>query len=111
MSARKTASLRGHKTASMVAIDTVLNDQIVGFALWDLPVCRDETEEQVVTPAEAELPAGVTDLKAYARFLSILQEDHETTFGERQLKDVWRVFSIQLLLPMFFLMAMENSEE
>jgi hypothetical protein len=89
---RKTASLRGPNTASIVAIDTALNDQIVGFALWDLPVGEEETEAEMVTPAEAELPADVTDLKAYAQLQSILKEDHQATFGDRELKDVWRVF-------------------
>ncbi|EGR50411.1 uncharacterized protein TRIREDRAFT_58989 [Trichoderma reesei QM6a] len=68
---RKTASLRGPNTASIVAIDTALNDQIVGFALWDLPVGEEETEAEMVTPAEAELPADVTDLKAYAQLQNL----------------------------------------
>ncbi|OTA04644.1 hypothetical protein A9Z42_0052540 [Trichoderma parareesei] len=95
---RKTASLRGPNTASIVAVDTDLNDQVVGFALWDLPVGEEATEPEMVTPAEAELPADVTDLKAYAQLQSILKEDHQATFGDRGLKDVWRVFSIPTLL-------------
>ncbi|TFB05796.1 hypothetical protein CCMA1212_001566 [Trichoderma ghanense] len=89
---RKTASLRGPNTASIVAIDTALNDQVVGFALWDLPVGGDEeTEPETVTLAEAEMPADVTDWKAYAQLQSILKADHRDTFGERELKDVWHL--------------------
>ncbi|KAH0499514.1 hypothetical protein TgHK011_006706 [Trichoderma gracile] len=88
---RKTASLRGPNTASMVAIDTALNDQIVGFALWDLPVGEGETEPEMITPTEADLPAGVTDLNAYAQLQRILKEDHQATFGDRGLKDVWHL--------------------
>ncbi|KAL6859216.1 acyl-CoA N-acyltransferase [Trichoderma novae-zelandiae] len=89
---RKTASLRSLHTASIVAVDTALDGQIVGFALWDLPVGDEETgQQQMVTPADAELPADVTDLKAYAELQTVLKEDLNATFGDRELKDVWHL--------------------
>ncbi|PTB65258.1 acyl-CoA N-acyltransferase [Trichoderma citrinoviride] len=91
---RKTAILRSPNTASIVAIDTSAPDnQIVGFALWDLPAGDEETkqQQQMVTAAEAELPAAVTDLKAYAELQAILKEDCRATFGDRELKDVWHL--------------------
>ncbi|KAL7791851.1 acyl-CoA N-acyltransferase [Trichoderma ceciliae] len=85
---RKTACFHTANCAVIVAVDTTLNNQIVGFALWDLPV---ETEEAPVTAADPDLPPDVTDLKVYARLQSILKEDHKATFGDRGLKDVWHL--------------------
>lgn len=84
---RKTVCYNTPNCAIIVAVDTALDNQIVGFAFWDLPV---ESDEPQVTPADPELPAGVTDFKVYAELQSILKEDHKATFGDRELKDVWR---------------------
>ncbi|KAH6603538.1 hypothetical protein Trco_008313 [Trichoderma cornu-damae] len=85
---RKTACFNTSNCAVIVAIDTALNNQIVGFAVWDLPM---EAEEPAVAPADPELPSDVTDLKVYAELQSILKEDNKATFGDRELKDVWHL--------------------
>ncbi|KAM0264920.1 hypothetical protein ACHAQJ_000436 [Trichoderma viride] len=82
---RKTACFNTPNCTIIVAIDTTLNNRIVGFAVWDLPM---ESEEPLITPEDPELPSDVTDLKVYAELQSILKEDHKATFGERELKDI-----------------------
>jgi hypothetical protein len=83
---RKTACFNAPNCAVIVAIDTTLNNQIVGFAVWDLPV---ENVDPAVSPAWPALPPDVTDLKAFAELQSILKEDVKAAFGDRGLKDVW----------------------
>ncbi|KAL7946731.1 acyl-CoA N-acyltransferase [Trichoderma barbatum] len=85
---RKTACFNTPNCASIVAVDTTRNNEIVGFAVWDLPI---GTEEPPATPADPELPSDVTDLKVYAELQSILKEDYKASFGDRELKDVWHL--------------------
>ncbi|KAL7905372.1 acyl-CoA N-acyltransferase [Trichoderma velutinum] len=85
---RKTVGFSTPNCAFIVAVDTTLNNQIVGYAIWDLPV---GSEEPPVTPADPELPADVTDFKVYNELKTILEEDHKATFGDRGLKDVWHL--------------------
>lgn len=95
---RKTVGFSTPNCATIVAVNTSLDNQIVGYAIWDLPA---GSEEPPVTPADPELPADVTDFKVYAELKAILEEDHKATFGDRGLKDVWRLSSLSLSLPSF----------
>lgn len=94
---RKTASFNTSTCAVIVAIDTTLDGQIVGFAVWDQPI---ENGQPPTAPADPELPPGVTDMKIYEELKSILKEDHRASFGDGELKDVWRLspFPISLYL-------------
>lgn len=85
---RKTACFNTSNCAFIVAVDTTLDNQIVGFALWDQPI---EKEQPQSAPADPELPPSVTDVKVYEELQAILKEDHKASFGDRGLKDVWRL--------------------
>ncbi|KAM0451841.1 hypothetical protein ACHAO4_005798 [Trichoderma viride] len=85
---RKTASFNTSNCIIKVAVDTALNDQIVGFAVWEQPV---EDEKPPIAPADPELPSDVTDMKLFEELKSILKEDHKASFGDRGLKDVWHL--------------------
>ncbi|KAL6690855.1 acyl-CoA N-acyltransferase [Trichoderma pleuroticola] len=85
---RKTVCFSTPNCAVIIAVNTSLNNQIVGYAIWDLPV---GSQEPPVTPADPELPADVTDFKVYAELKVILEEDHKASFGDRGLKDVWHL--------------------
>ncbi|KAF3063148.1 hypothetical protein CFAM422_010498 [Trichoderma lentiforme] len=89
---KKTVGFSTPNCAFIVAVNTSLDkkNQIVGYAIWDLPVGSSE-ESPVVTPADPELPADVTDFKVYAELKTILEEDHKASFGDRGLKDVWHL--------------------
>ncbi|KAL7787245.1 acyl-CoA N-acyltransferase [Trichoderma afarasin] len=88
---KKTVGFSTPNCAFIVAVNTSLdkNNQIVGYAIWDLPV--GSSEEPSATPADPELPADVTDFKVYAELKTILEEDHKASFGDRGLKDVWHL--------------------
>ncbi|PTB38301.1 uncharacterized protein TrAFT101_011593 [Trichoderma asperellum] len=85
---RKTVSYNTSNSAVIVAIDTTLDNQIVGFAVWDQPI---EDEQLPAAPAEPELPPAVSDVKIYEELQAILKEDHRASFGDRELKDVWHL--------------------
>lgn len=95
---KKTVGFSTPNCAFIVAVNTSLdkNNQIVGYAIWDLPVGSSE-ESSVITPADPELPADVTDFKVYAELKTILEEDHKASFGDRGLKDVWRSSSPSII--------------
>lgn len=85
---RKTVSYNTSNCAVIVAIDTTSDNQIVGFAVWDQPI---ENEQPPAAAAEPELPPAVSDVKIYEELQAILKEDHRASFGDRELKDVWRL--------------------
>lgn len=98
---RKTASFNTSNCTVKVAVDTALNNQIVGYAVWEQPV---DDEKPPTAPADPELPLDVTDMKVFEELKSILKEDHKASFGDRELKDVWRLsplpISLHILLHM-----------
>lgn len=102
---RKTACFNTPNCAIIVAIDTTLDNQIVGFAVWDQPV---ENEQPPTAPTDSELPLAVTDVKIYEELQSILKEDHRASFGDRELKDVWRLSPLPIFLYML-LVLLHNS--
>ncbi|PNP39987.1 hypothetical protein TGAMA5MH_08253 [Trichoderma gamsii] len=85
---RKTASFNTSNCTVKVAVDTALNNQIVGYAVWEQPV---DDEKPPTAPADPELPSDVTDMKVFEELKSILKEDHKASFGDRELKDVWHL--------------------
>ncbi|KAL7895096.1 acyl-CoA N-acyltransferase [Trichoderma sp. SZMC 28014] len=85
---RKTASFNTSNCTIILAVDTALNDQIVGFAVWERPI---DDEKPPTAPADPELPSDVTDMKVFEELKSILKEDHQASFGDRELKDVWHL--------------------
>ncbi|KAM0513438.1 hypothetical protein ACHAPE_007902 [Trichoderma viride] len=85
---RKTASFNTSNCTVKVAVDTALNNQIVGYAVWEQPV---DDEKPPTAPADPELPLDVTDMKVFEELKSILKEDHKASFGDRELKDVWHL--------------------
>lgn len=93
---RKTASFNTSNCTVKVAVDTALNNQIVGYAVWEQPV---DDEKPPTAPADPELPLDVTDMKVFEELKSILKEDHKASFGDRELKDVWRLSPLSISLP------------
>ncbi|PKX91443.1 GNAT family N-acetyltransferase [Aspergillus novofumigatus IBT 16806] len=94
--ARKTSSFHSDGTALMVAIDDALQGQIVGFALWDVPVPADaggcaprQPQEQEPEPA-AQAHAGL-DQSALAEMRRILAEDARAHFGDEMKRTVWHL--------------------
>lgn len=91
--AKKTASLSSPHALMVVAVDDSLNDQVVGFALWDVYSEKASNQPQ---PAAQEPPPPCFDQEAFAELRAIVSSDHQEMFGERGIKDVWRK-----LLPCF----------
>lgn len=88
--AKKTASLSSTDAIMVVAVDDSLNDQVVGFALWD--VYRQSQAANQPPSAAQQLPPPSFDQEAYAELRAIVSADHQEMFGERGIKDVWREF-------------------
>ncbi|RFU75883.1 hypothetical protein TARUN_6345 [Trichoderma arundinaceum] len=86
--AKKTASLYSPHTVMVVAVDDSLNDQVVGFGLWD--VHSEEAANQPQSSAQEPPPASF-DQEAFAELRAIVSADHKEMFGERGLKDVWHL--------------------
>jgi hypothetical protein len=57
---RKTASFNTSNCIILVAVDTTLDDQIVGYAIWEQPI---GDEQPPTAPADPEVPTDVTDMK------------------------------------------------
>jgi hypothetical protein len=85
--AKKTASLSSPHTIMFVAVDDSLNDQVVGFALWDVYSEKASNQPQ---PSTQEPPPPSFDKEAFAELRAIVSSDHQEMFGERGIKDVWR---------------------
>lgn len=84
--AKKTASLSSPHAIMVVAVDDSLNDQVVGFALWD--VYSEKASNQLQPTAQE--PPSCFDQDAFAELRAIVSSDHQQMFGERGIKDVWR---------------------
>lgn len=91
--AKKTASLSSPNAIMVVAVDDSLNDQVVGFALWDVYSEKASNQPQ---PSAQEPPPPCFDQEAFAELRAIVSSDHQEMFGERGIKDVWR----KLLSPL-----------
>lgn len=91
--AKKTASLSSTDAIIVVAVDDSLNNQVVGFALWDV-YGQPQLEKAANQPPSAaqQLPPPSFDQEAYAELRAIVSADHQEMFGERGIKDVWREF-------------------
>lgn len=85
--AKKTASLSSPHALMVVAVDDSLNDQVVGFALWDVYSEKASNQPQ---PTAQEPPPPCFDQEAFAELRAIVSSDHQEMFGERGIKDVWR---------------------
>lgn len=81
---RKSARLQALNSAVMVAIDESLNDQIVGYAVWFVPV---EGEDDSPPPPRRSF-AGA-DQEAFAELRKVIEADEQESFGERGSRDVW----------------------
>ncbi|GFP57729.1 hypothetical protein TASIC1_0009006600 [Trichoderma asperellum] len=86
--AKKTASLSSPHAIMVVAVDDSLNDQVVGFALWDVYSEKASNQPQ---PSAQEPPPPCFDQEAFAELRSIVSSDHQEMFGERGIKDVWHL--------------------
>jgi hypothetical protein len=82
----------------IVAVDSALDGQIVGFALWDVPSqtggCETQTQEPEPEPAAH---AGL-DQSALAEMRHILAEDARAHFGDEMKRNVWRMYTSRILL-------------
>ncbi|KAF4224727.1 hypothetical protein CNMCM8980_005498 [Aspergillus fumigatiaffinis] len=91
--ARKSASFHSDGTALMVAVDDALQGQIVGFALWDVPVpsprCAPHQPQEPEPEPAAHAHAGL-DQSALAEMRRILAEDARAHFGDEMKRNVWR---------------------
>ncbi|EHK17884.1 uncharacterized protein TRIVIDRAFT_226011 [Trichoderma virens Gv29-8] len=90
--AKKTASLSSTDAVMVVAVDDSLNDQVVGFGLWDV-YQHSKSEKAANQPQSAaqQLPPPSFDQAAYAELRAIVSADHQEMFGERGIKDVWHL--------------------
>lgn len=89
---KKTSSLYSPHAVMVVAVDDSLDDQVVGFGLWDV-----YSEKAANQPSAAQEPPPPSfDQEAYAELRAIVSADHQEMFGERGIKDVWRKFSPSL---------------
>ncbi|EAW17180.1 GNAT family N-acetyltransferase [Aspergillus fischeri NRRL 181] len=92
--ARKSASFHSDGTALMVAVDDALQGQIVGFALWDVPVpsprCAPHQPHEPEPEPAAHAHAGL-DQSALAEMRRILAEDARAHFGAGMKKNVWHL--------------------
>ncbi|KAL7788624.1 acyl-CoA N-acyltransferase [Trichoderma ceciliae] len=86
--AKKTASLYSPHAVMVVAVDDSLNDQVVGFGLWD--VYSEKAANQPQSSVQ-EPPPPSFDQEAYAELRAIVSADHKEVFGERGIKDVWHL--------------------
>lgn len=86
--AKKTASLASPHALMVVAVDDSLNDQVVGFALWDVYSEKASNQPQ---PSNQEPPPPCFDQEAFAELRAIVSSDHQEMFGERGIKDVWHL--------------------
>jgi hypothetical protein len=68
----------------MVAIDESLNDQIVGYAVWFVPV-----EEEDDSPPPPRRSFAGADQEAFAELRKVIEADEQESFGERGSRDVW----------------------
>jgi hypothetical protein len=77
----------------MVAVDDALQGQIVGFALWDVPVpsprCAPHQPQEPEPERAAHAHAGL-DQSALAEMRRILAEDARAHFGDEMKGNVWR---------------------
>lgn len=90
--AKKTASLSSPHAIMVVAVDDSLNDQVVGFALWDVYSEKASNQPQ----PSAQEPPLCLDQEAFAELRAIVSSDHQEMFGERGIKDVWRKLPLPL---------------
>ncbi|KAM0246877.1 hypothetical protein ACHAQJ_010058 [Trichoderma viride] len=86
--AKKTASLYSPHAVMVVAVDDSLNDQVVGFGLWDVHSEKALNQPQ---PSAQEPPPPSFDQEAFAELRAIVSADHQEMFGERGIKDVWHL--------------------
>lgn len=91
---RKGASVKRPSAVMMVVEDDDLDEQVVGFALWDKP----HEEETKVVQGPDEFP-DTLDKDAFTLTRAIVEEDQKITFGERGAKDVWRKSSNSRIIP------------
>ncbi|KAL7942711.1 acyl-CoA N-acyltransferase [Trichoderma barbatum] len=89
--AKKTSSLSSPHTVMVVAVDDSLNDQVVGFGLWDVYSYEPEKAANQPQSAAQQLPPPSFDQEAYAELRAIVSADHQEMFGERGIKDVWHL--------------------
>ncbi|GFF52936.1 hypothetical protein IFM51744_07975 [Aspergillus udagawae] len=96
--ARKSSSFHSDGTALMVAVDDALHGQIVGFALWDVPVpagaggCepRQPPKPEPEPEPAAHAPAGL-DQSALTEMRRILADDARAHFGDEMKRNVWHL--------------------
>ncbi|GFF38514.1 hypothetical protein IFM58399_05260 [Aspergillus lentulus] len=98
--ARKSASFHSDGTALMVAVDDALHGQIVGFALWDVPIpvpvpagagrCEPRQPQEPEPEPAAHAHAGL-DQSALAEMRRILAEDARAHFGDEMKRNVWHL--------------------
>lgn len=74
----------------MGAVDSALDGQIVGFALWDVPAPAGGCEKRQFQDPEPAAHAGL-DQSALAEIRRILAEDARAYFGDGMKRNVWRM--------------------
>lgn len=84
--ARKTSSFHSSGTAMIVAVDSALDEQIVGFALWDVPSPTGGCEKRQSQDPEPAAHAGL-DQSALAEMRRILAEDARASIRRRDEKE------------------------